>query len=157
MNDASLYDYGADWQKIFLRMPQLLECLGSADEYEELVQAKIEEGNAANAVDPAVPFTHHYADYHMALTIGCIHIFDAEAFASEHHALRPLVVWYDECGRIVRFSRETFNFLMEPAPCPGLDLADDDSWIFAKIGEFYRCGAPLGPPMYRANGGNSGE
>lgn len=38
LDDPSLYDYGIDWQKIFLRMSQPLDEYGTVDLHEELVR-----------------------------------------------------------------------------------------------------------------------
>lgn len=160
-NDASLYDFGSNWEKIFLRMPQLLESYQSAEEYEESAKKAIEVGIEAEAEDAeqceadgydpeedGLPWPCFFGDYHMARIMGRIYIVDAKTLASEgRHAGKVLAVWYDECGRVIRSYRHKD---VDDAACYGyLDdcyLTEHGCWANAKIGKEYQWGAPFGPP-----------
>ena len=43
-SDSTLYDFGAEYERTFLRMPQLLESAKSVAEYEEETQRTLQEG-----------------------------------------------------------------------------------------------------------------
>lgn len=167
LNDASLYDFGPNWERIFLRMPQLLETSESADEFEESVQEALEGGIEAEAGDPelaeqdgydpdedGLPWPVFYSPYHMALVMKRIHILDTKTLTSEgRNAGKVLVIWYDERGRTVRSSREALNSASDIAVLDNCILEEYECWMNAKIGKDYQWGAPLGPP-YGEDGGD---
>ncbi|RHZ65986.1 uncharacterized protein CDV56_109164 [Aspergillus thermomutatus] len=160
LNDASLYDFGADWYKIFLRMPQLLEHFGSAEEYKESVQEALRQGMEWEAEDPAqaeeegydpeedgLPWPMFYAEYHRALVIGRIHIVDKKTLASEgRDAGKVLIVFYDECGRVVRSARADEWYAADITYLDNCYLDEHGCWVNGRIGKDYDWGGPLGPP-----------
>jgi hypothetical protein len=159
LNDASLYNFGPDWQRIFLRMPQLLES-GSADEYEESVKEALDFGIAAEAEDAelaeedgydpdedGLPWPCFYGQYHMALIMGRIYIIDAKTLASEgRNAGKVLAVWYDQCGRVIRSYRQTVDGAADYHYLDDCYLTEHACWANATIGKEYQWGASLGPP-----------
>ncbi|KAL2817008.1 hypothetical protein BDW59DRAFT_175633 [Aspergillus cavernicola] len=162
------YDPSAEAEKIFLRMPQLLEAFCTLEEYEENIQEALSEAIEAHALDPelaeeegydpvedAKPWPMFHSDYHMQLVIGRIHVVDATTLASEgRNAGKVLVVWFDECGRAIRYSREALEDASDIAGLSNYMLNEYGCWVNAKIGQPYQWGQPLGPP-YGENGGDS--
>lgn len=159
LNDASLYNFGPDWQRIFLLMPQLLES-EPAGEYESRVKEALDSGIEAEAEDAelaeedgydptedGLPWPCFYGPYHMALIMGRIYIIDAKTLASEgRNAGKVLAVWFDECGRVIRSYRQRVD---DAAAYHCLDdcyLTEHDCWANATIGKEYQWGASLGPP-----------
>ena len=51
-NDSSLYNFGSNWENIFLRAPQLLDNTCLFEEYEENVQEALEEAIESDETDP---------------------------------------------------------------------------------------------------------
>ncbi|KAJ6118739.1 hypothetical protein N7471_013359 [Penicillium samsonianum] len=168
-NDSSLYNFGSNWEKIFLRLPQLLDCTCPTEEYEEYVQEALQDGTEAASLDPQAadesgydpeedenPWPEFYSDYHMRLVAGRIHIVDATTLASEgSDAGTVLVLWFDQCGRAIRYSRESLEDALDIANVSDAMLNEYSCWANAQIGQSYEWGAPLGPP-YENSGESSG-
>lgn len=159
-NDSSLYNFGSKWEKIFLRAPQLLDNSCLFEEYEEYVREALEEGLEDEATDvqraeeggydpveDENPWICFYAEYLFRLAVGQIYIVDEKTLASEGlDAGTILVVWYDECGRTIRYCREKSEHAAELANLNPCYIKDRALWYNAEIGESYEWGAPLGPP-----------
>lgn len=164
-NDPSLYNFGSNWENIFLHLPQLLDNYYSAEEYENDTQEALQAAIEAEDMDAQIaeesgydpeedlnPWPSFYAQYHMRLVMGRLHILDATTFAREgRDAGTVLVVWFDECGRAIRYSRMGLNAASDIANLSDCMLDDYSCWAHAQIGESYEWGAPLGPP-YGENG-----
>jgi hypothetical protein len=160
MDDASQYDFGSNWAKVFLRMPQLLESSESAEEYETSVKEALDSGIEAEAGDAeqaemdgydpeedALPWPLFYDEYHMALIMGRIYIIDAKTFAEEgRNAGKVLAVWFDECGRVIRSYRQTVEDAASYVNLDDCYLTEHGCWANARIGKDYEWGGPLGPP-----------
>lgn len=162
-DDASLYDFGPDgWQRIFTRMPQMLEReFFTAQDYERKKQQALEAAMDAEAEDrkqaeedgydpdeDATPWQDLYEGYHWAVAIGNLYIIDEKALASAGpDAGKLLVAWFDDCGRVVRSARQT---AAEASDTMGLIesgyVRDHAVWTNADPGEEYEWDAPLGPP-----------
>jgi hypothetical protein len=169
-NDPSLYNFGSNWEQIFLRLPQLLDNRYSAKEYEEDAQECLQAGIEAEAFDRQVaeesgydpvedenPWTLFYSDYHMQLVINRIHIVDKTTLASEGpDAGKVLVVFVDQCGRAIRYSRLELKGAAEIAYLSNFMLKEYGCWANAQIGQSYEWRAPLGPP-YGENSGDTSE
>ncbi|KAJ5797044.1 uncharacterized protein N7518_005584 [Penicillium psychrosexuale] len=98
------------------------------------------------------PWTLFYSDYHIQLVINRIHIVDKIALASEGpDAGKVLVVFVDECGRAIRYSRLELKDAADIAYLSNFMLKEYGCWANAQIGQSYEWGAPLGPP-YCENG-----
>ncbi|KAL4793376.1 hypothetical protein BDV19DRAFT_229350 [Aspergillus venezuelensis] len=70
---------------------------------------------------------------------------------------KVMVVWFDECGRIVRYSRES---VLEVAECVNLSkgkMDDYGCWVNGRIGREYLWEESLGPPYEVREGGRRGE
>ncbi|KAJ6024685.1 hypothetical protein N7540_005482 [Penicillium herquei] len=159
-NDSSLYNFGSNWQKIFLRAPQLLDNKRSFEDYERDVKETLEEGINDERMDPQIaeesgydpaedlnPWPCFYSEYHFHLVVRYMHVVDERTLASEGpDAGTVLVIWFDECGRAIRYYRQEAK---EAAQLTGLEpsqLKDLPPWDYAEIGESYQWGAPFGPP-----------
>ena len=165
-NDKSLYNFGPNWERIFLIKPELLETDLTAEEYEEATQLGLREGielkadspqRAENGRDPVddidldlqVSFS-----YHQAISLNRIHIVDATTLASEgSDAGKVLIVFFDEFGRTVRYAREEPFESVEMTALTNAYLDDHACWACANIGELYRRGQLLGPPYNENFGG----
>ncbi|KAI2832820.1 hypothetical protein CBS133816_1100 [Aspergillus niger] len=159
-NDSSLYNFGSNWEKIFLRVPQLLDNACLFEEYEENVQEALEEGIESEETDPqrakesgydpeedGNPWVCFYSEYLFCLAAGHIYIVDEKTLASEGpDAGTVLIIWYDECGRAIRYHREKAMHAAEIANLNPCYLKERACWNNAEIGESYKWGAPLGPP-----------
>ncbi|KAJ6016938.1 hypothetical protein N7451_000317 [Penicillium sp. IBT 35674x] len=158
-NDQSLYNFGSDWERIFLIKPELLETDLTAEEYEEATQMALSEGIELEADSPQrVEDSRDPVDdldldlrisfsYHQAVSLNRIHIVDAKTLASEGlDAGKVLIVFFDEFGRTVRFAREEAFESVEMTALSNAFLDDHACWAWAEIGELYRRGQPLGPP-----------
>ncbi|KAF3392434.1 hypothetical protein F1880_008902 [Penicillium rolfsii] len=153
-NDSSLYNFGTNWEKIFLRVPQLLDNTCSFEEYKENVQEALEEGIESEEMDPQLaeesgydpeedcnPWICFYSEYLFCLVAGHIYIVDEKTLASEGpDAGTVLIVWYDECGRATRYYREEAMHAAEIANLSRCYLKDRACWDNAEIGESYEWG-----------------
>lgn len=75
------YNFASNWEKIFLRLLQLLDNTCTAEEYEADAQESLQAGIEAEAFDAqvaeesgddpenATPWPGFYSDYHMQLDI----------------------------------------------------------------------------------------
>ncbi|KAJ5224967.1 hypothetical protein N7468_006192 [Penicillium chermesinum] len=82
----------------------------------------------------------------MHLVTGRLHVVDAKTFASEgRNAGKILLVFYDECGRTVRYCREEFDWGVGAGALIHQEMDDISHWETARIGPAYRPGGPLGP------------
>jgi hypothetical protein len=159
-SDKSLYNFGSNYENIFPRVPQLLESSTRPEEFEEYLKETFDEAIEDEALDPKHaeengydpegdlnPWPIFYSEYHVALAAGRIYVVDAKAVASEgHDAGKVLVIWYDECGRTIRYYRERVRDAIERANLDDCYLKDYSCWVHAQIGKAYECGGPLGPP-----------
>ncbi|KAL4972145.1 hypothetical protein BDW66DRAFT_163118 [Aspergillus desertorum] len=117
LDDPILYNFGDDWQRIFLRAPQLLE--GDLD----------------------------YTPYHWAMVIGRIHIVDQTTLAAGGpDAGKVLIVFHDACGRVIRSYHETVNNAADITSVDNCLLDENPCWASGETSPDYRWGAPLGPP-----------
>lgn len=158
LDDAGLYDFGDDWQRIFSVMPQLLTCSGMTDAqtYREAKETALQEAKQAviddreiaveSGYDPyedAAPLPVLYGWYHWACATGYIFILDDATLETgdevdDDDRGKVLAVWYDEYGKIVRSTRESFGTVREYA---GLLMdafvSDHGIWTEAMVGEEY--------------------
>lgn len=97
--------------------------------------------------EDANPWPVFYSDYHMQLVIGCIHVVDAITLASDAcNSGKVFVVWFDECGRAIHYSREVLDDASNIAGLSNCMLNKYGCWVNAKLGQFYQWGQPLGAP-----------
>lgn len=166
-NDESVYNFGPNWERIFLIKPELLETGLTAEEYEETTQLALREGieletdSPQRAEDSRDPVDDLDLDlqisfpYHQVTSLNRIHIVDTTTLASEGlDAGKVLIVFFDEFGRTVRYAREEPFESVEMTALTNAFLDDHACWAWADIGELYRRGQPLGPP-YSENSGES--
>ncbi|KAJ5719735.1 hypothetical protein N7493_007313 [Penicillium malachiteum] len=164
-NDESLYNFGPNWERIFLLKPEILETGQSLAKYEEVTQLALSEAaqfeadahsSAEDSRDPADDLeldSQISFDYHQKKSLNRIHIVDATTLASDGpDAGKVLIVFFDEFGQTVRYAREEADEAVENTALTNAHLDDHACWANAKIGELYQRGHPLGPP-YSGNAG----
>ncbi|PYI04709.1 hypothetical protein BO78DRAFT_388405 [Aspergillus sclerotiicarbonarius CBS 121057] len=132
-----------DWNRIFLRMPQLLGIDDSAEEHQDFVEEALQEGiewdagDAENAAadgygseEDGLPWPVFHAGYDQACVVGRIHIIDSQTLASEgKDAGNVLVVFFDECGWAVRFSREELGHVADITRVDNCMLDEHGCWV----------------------------
>jgi hypothetical protein len=86
--------------------------------------------------------------YHWVLALGILCIADEKTLSSEGpDAGKVIVVWYDECGRVVRWVRKTGRQVFDTmGSIKDGSVQASSPWIDAKVGEDYQWDAPWGPP-----------
>lgn len=95
-NDLALYNFGSNWEKIFLRAPQLLDNKRSFEDYERNVREALEEGIESESTDPQDaeeegydpvedlnPWICFYSEYLFRLALSRMHVVDERTLASE--------------------------------------------------------------------------
>jgi hypothetical protein len=145
LNDASLYDFGSNWERVSTRMPQLLERrFVSAQAYRQRVQQALgdarkrdeeERQNRGTLTPPSIL----YNGYHWAAQIGSLFVIDERTVSfTGPDAGKILVVWFDDRGREVRSRRQ------DPIMASGTlgliyggYVRDHDVWIRAQVGRDY--------------------
>ncbi|PYH33397.1 uncharacterized protein BO87DRAFT_407599 [Aspergillus neoniger CBS 115656] len=143
-NDSSLYNFGSNWEKIFLRNVQ--EALEEGIESDETDPHRAEE-SGYDPEEDGNPWICFYSEYLFRLAAGHIYVVDEKTLASEGaDAGTVLIIWYDECGRAIRYYREKAMHAAEIANLDPCYLKERACWNNAEIGESYKWGAPLGPP-----------
>ncbi|KAL3447585.1 hypothetical protein BJX65DRAFT_307992 [Aspergillus insuetus] len=170
LDDSRLYDFGDDWQHIFLGAPQLLSVEQSVEEYNEGLQEALHpeteiesepESDTSNADADAdadresePEYEFDYTPYHWAMVIGRIHAIDHITLGTASECQGPdaadarkvLIVWYDACGCVVRLYRETVNNAADITAVDNAILDNNLCWLNGEVSENYRWGAALGPP-----------
>ncbi|KAL2811854.1 hypothetical protein BJX63DRAFT_443826 [Aspergillus granulosus] len=142
-NDASLYNFEPHWEKIFLRAPQLVDYRYPLGDYEDETQEALSEAIEDHGLDPE-----------KARESGYDQDEDANPWPIFYSKLprEVLIVWFDECGRTIRYVREALDEAVEMASLPNYMLNEHDCWVNAKIGKSYRWGQPQGPPYSEPSG-----
>lgn len=165
--DPARYNYGGGdgWRRIFTRLPQILdpyriapekyetkkkEALDQCIEAERQDIADVEDQDG----DPEEDGTYWmelYSAYHYKSKVGMILVADEETLRVENPAsAKVLAVWFDEMGRVVRYTRltaqETWNVEGLEMTMGGA-LAEHAEWTLAEAGEDYDWNGPLGPPF----------
>jgi hypothetical protein len=148
-DDATRYNYGpGGWQKIFTRVPQLVDNHHPPEEIEMRKAEALEEAHYAED-NPSLnryseadesDWTLNYSDFHWSSVIGVIFVVDEEAIETEE----VLLAWYDDCGRVVRSCR-----VKDTAMLLGLLVQDGSElscWEDGEIGDDYDLGGAFGPP-----------
>ncbi|KAL2833174.1 hypothetical protein BJY01DRAFT_253592 [Aspergillus pseudoustus] len=173
LNVAEIYDFGRDWQRIFLRAPQLLEVVWSSEEYREWLEEALHYGGDADYDDDheeededdndddddddderaresesGSEYKFDYTPYHWAMFVGRIHIIDSITLQASGgpDAGKVLIVWYDACGRVVRSCREIVYLAADITTVDNAILDDSPWWLNGETGPVYRWRRPLGPP-----------
>jgi hypothetical protein len=104
LNDASRYDFGDNWERVFMRMPQLLEKWRvDAQVYRQRVQQALmdvrrrDEEEWRSGGIPTTPTSKLYEDYHWAMQVGSLFVVDERTLSSTvPDAGTGLVVWFDD-------------------------------------------------------------
>lgn len=164
LDDAARYKYDPEWQKIFLRIPQLVDrppykSISPADfeagkntaiqGYEEQMEAENfhrDPETSSQSEDEDEYDNLYLSAYHAASVIGTIWIADSEALLSG----KVLLVWFDDHGRTVRSLR------MHPSHIQNLEAEMDNGggamfeplWEIAVVGDEYERGGVCGPPGF---------
>jgi hypothetical protein len=173
-DDAARYDYGEEWQRIFGRIPQLLEV---EDGYEEERAAEFDK--AQEDSDPKdeelggctwsrddLSLGELFNRYHLASRVGVIYILDEEALGEPEDGSdvpydddrELLVVWYDAHAKTVRWRRKNaVGLAQEMALIRTASIDDHPVWTEAEIGEDYDWDGPLGPQSTEEDGESDSE
>ncbi|KAJ5715267.1 uncharacterized protein N7483_012448 [Penicillium malachiteum] len=167
-NDESLYNFGLNWERIFLLRPEILETGRNVQKYEEETQSALSEvveseanssQGADDSLDPveALDMDRDISfSYHRMRSLNRIHIVDATTLASDGpDAGKVLIVFFDELGQTVRYARDELDEAVEHTALTNIYLEDHLCWAYANIGELYQRGHPLGPPYSENFGGDS--
>jgi hypothetical protein len=147
LDDVALYDYGDDWDRIFEVVPErLLEELlddKRLRDAPEIRKAPVREEQHKLDIEGV-------ADLKQATVRLHYHAVRKYLFVADKTALdtgKVLVVFFDDCGRMVRQSR------MEPEFGEGLagawancSIDEMNEFSEAEIGPDYLPGGPCGPP-----------
>lgn len=162
--DAGRYDYGAEWERVLTRMPEMLDPVGRTPEQyaaevkealEECVRGEEEERQAVEDEgydweEDGPSWMQLYSAYHYEAKVGMIFVVDEETLSAVPPAEgKALVVWYDDVGRVVRSVRLSAH---ETWDVEGLEetmagaIVEHDQWKRADPGEAYDWDGPLGPP-----------
>jgi hypothetical protein len=164
LSDAARYGYGDDWQRVFGRMPQLLECGASYEEERaaEFARAQGEESDLEEEEAlggwsrDELSLGELFNRYHLASKVGVIYVLDEETLGDDGNGLEGvscddrevLVVWYDAHGKTVRWRRRSaVELAQEMALINTASIDDHPVWTEANIGEDYDWGRPLGPSL----------
>jgi hypothetical protein len=159
-DDATCYNYDSEWQKVFSRIPRLVDSRVSPEDLEKRKATRATE--RAEAQDQKEAENYHldpetssqssqssdeidYSSYHWDSVVGVIWIADSEALRSG----KALMAWYDDCGRVVRSIRidpkeiQTFSGMLIEGIAYELD-----QWQFADVGDDYEVGGVCCPPGF---------
>ena len=165
------YAYGNAWQRIFGRMPQLLECLRT--DYEADRAAALQVGQDMEREDKemieseggewprdAAYIGDMYNQYHIAATCRLMYVLDEATLAGDKRVeeRKLLAVWHDPDGRIVRSCRMSPDEVYTQTATLETVVRDDKStWMDAEIGDDYNWGGILGPPPIEGEDEDEGE
>lgn len=175
--DASHYNYGGSdgWQRIFTRLPQLLDPYKvSPEKYEGRKQMALEQCIEAERQDEAdveeqggdpeedgAYWMELYSAYHYQAKVGMVLVVDDETLrvaTKDPKSAKVLAVWFDEMGREVRRTRltaqETWNVEGLEMTMGGA-LKEHGEWTRAEPGQDYDWDGPLGPPFSHGNDDDS--
>lgn len=171
LDDAARYGYGEDWQRIFSRIPQLLEVEDGYDEERAAEFAKAQEDSDPEDEELGgwskddLSLGELFNRYHLASRVGVIYVLDEEALGEHDDGSSVsdddrelLVVWYDAHGKTVRWRRRSaVDLAQEMALICTASIDDHPVWTEAEIGEDYDWDGPLGPPSTEEDGESEGE
>ena len=152
LDSPLLYNFDADWSHVFERLPALLN--GDPDRT-GIRRAKREAvrdveydvdvyGDEASGEDGKVAPDWRYVQ--VLSKIGFLFVADAAALRKGENVL---LVWYDDCGRLVRQTR------VEPAKVVEVFEGHRSGWLYdvdsvlwneAEVGPAYQKGGQCGPP-----------
>ena len=130
LSDQTLYDFGDDWTRIFRRIPGIVK--GTLkDDWLNRRTALVRQFRE-NPDERDLSYVH----YGFAKTF--LFVEDAEAFRTGS----LLVVWLDDCGRVVRQGRIPADEAHDITALMTKGAVDDccQAWIEGEIGEAYRDG-----------------
>ena len=150
LDNAVLYDFGADWTQVFERLPALL--IGNPDRgrirraKKEAVQDTEYDVDVYGDDDSEAKVAPDWAFVQVLSKIGFLFVADAVALRTGG----VLLVWYDDCGRLVRQTR------IEPAKVVDVFRGHRSGWLYdvdsslwaeAEVGPAYQQGGACGPPI----------
>ena len=149
-DNARRYNYGpGGWQKIFTRIPQLVDNSHPPEELERRKAEALEEAQYAEDNPSLNTYSEAeesdwiliYSSLHWLSAAGVIFVVDEEAIETGE----VLLAWYDDCGRVVRSCRvkDTVMLLGILIQGAGSDLG---YWGNGEIGDDYDLGGAFGPP-----------
>ena len=150
LDDSSLYDYGSDWLRIFVRIPELPQGYGPRGEsavtgyHKAIREAQVEairEFGEDEIEDLEEP---DYTDMQSRCVTNFFFVEDEESL----HTGKVLIVWLDECGRTIRQCRilpADASDVVGIQYSPGL-FECLPQWLDGEVGAAYLTGGICGPP-----------
>lgn len=150
LDDATLYDYGDDWRRIFEVVPERLfeESLDDADmritPEDQEAQIREAQGNLdSGEVDDLDAFKEATIRYHSEVVSRYLFVEDKVALDTG----KVLIVFFDDCGQTVRQSRtKPEHGDMIAGAWADICLDEMDECAEADIGPDYLPGGSCGPP-----------
>lgn len=153
-SDASRYNFGDSWQRVFSRMPQLLEILHQSYDYEATFNETLQmcrrfERKDKEAVEEegyewpedATYLGDLYSEFHLAAKVHIIYELDEKTLGlrEEHSQERKiLAAWFDANGKTVRWNRLSPHEVNDVSGLIDMGEFDDHPiWTKAEIGEEY--------------------
>ena len=161
-SDVTRYDFGNDWQRVFGRMPQLLEYPCHAGDYEADRAAALQEGQVWEREgrerveeDDQPPEALYIGDlynyYHIVAKLRLMYVLDETTLAGDNKAAEArqlLAIWHDPDGRIVRSCRMSADDVYKHTAVLNSGSIDDfPTWMDAEVGDDYNWDGILGPPL----------
>lgn len=152
LDDHARFDFGREWQKIFSRVPQLVDSALTTEAYEKGKSEALEETNdfgESPETDSDSDWTESYSSMHRASVVGYLWIADKKALSSR----KVLLAWYDDCGRIVRSCRVSASDIDQVVHLLLIGAAYETGlWSSASIGKEYDVDGAFGPPQSEDSG-----
>lgn len=151
LDDSSLYNYGSDWSRIFVRVPEVAQGMmgpigeGSIKEVEHMVKdaqieavREFEEDEIEELQEP------DYTKMQSLCVTNFLFVEDEEALNTG----KVLIVWLDERGRIIRQCRIVPQDMEGPLGIQHSPAGYESSpaWLCGEVGVAYRRGGICGPP-----------
>ncbi|RDW84071.1 uncharacterized protein DSM5745_04397 [Aspergillus mulundensis] len=158
LDNAALYNVAREQRRIFYRVPQLLCVSESARQHRERLRKAL-YGEDSEEEDPDSDSDAQseiyldepdYETYYWALVQGRIHVVDRVALAPEGscpYAGKVRVVWYDACGRTIKYYRADVGYALELTGCDSYFLFENPVWGSAMVGKEFREGGACAPPF----------
>lgn len=168
LDDATLYDHG--WQRIFNRIPELINNPYDPDSYDQrkaeaIAEALEDDANQDTELGEqgdtesydGTRWLDRYGHVQYLSALGVMWVADEEALCAEPPKRRKLLmVWFDECGRVVRWNRIRPRRIYDIIGLMYQRIEHEDvAWDGAEVGGDYYWDGVCGPPYASREEGTS--
>ncbi|OAA41491.1 hypothetical protein BBO_05477 [Beauveria brongniartii RCEF 3172] len=175
ISDAQRYDYGEAWQRIFTRIPQLLDNKRRVNSYDgelaaELTKAqkweredrKDVEEEGGDYEEDGMYWGDLYGQWHLAAQVAVMYVLDEETLGTSEQGSssdgKILVAWYDAYGKTVRWRRMAVAEVLEVHGLLSVGSYDDHPvWTKAEIGSAYDRESESLPPTPEGEGDSDSD